>query len=230
MNNGGSLFMWKKYLGNQCRIIGIDNNQNCKKLEEHGFEIYIGNQADRNFWENFYNKVGKIDILIDDGGHTNFQQSISLDCSTENINDGGLIVIEDTHTSYLNQYGNPSNYSFMNLLFKYVDKINHRSGSLDTSNALKKPIYNISFFESIAVLKINRRLNIISEEITNNKKTLNIVENKFFEKEKDSLFNFLYRFKNFKNLPLIGKFIFIFTKKIIIPLITYMRIKKKIKK
>ena len=138
-------FYVEKYFGNQCRIIGIDNNQNCKKLEEHGFEIYIGNQADRNFWENFYNKVGKIDILIDDGGHTNFQQSISLDCSTENINDGGLIVIEDTHTSYLNQYGNPSNYSFMNLLFKYVDKINHRSGSLDTSNALKNQFIILVF-------------------------------------------------------------------------------------
>ena len=145
VNNGGSLFMWKKYHDDNYRIIGIDNNQISKKLEEHGFEIYIGNQADRNFWENFYNKVGKIDILIDDGGHTNFQQSISLDCSTENINDGGLIVIEDTHTSYLNQYGNPSNYSFMNLLFKYNGQINHRSGSLDTSNTCKKPIYNISF-------------------------------------------------------------------------------------
>lgn len=230
VNNGGSLFMWKKYLGDQCKIIGIDNNHACKKLEKYGFEIFIGNQADRKFWMDFYNKVGKIDILIDDGGHTNFQQSTSLDCSIDNINDEGLIIIEDTHTSYLNQYGNPSKYSFINLLFKFVDKINHRSESLDITNALNKPIYNISFFESIAVLKINRKLNLISKEITNNKKTLNIVENKFFEKEKDNLLNFFYKYKNFRNMPIIGNTVFNLTKKIIIPLITYLRIKKENKK
>lgn len=230
VNNGGSLFMWKKYLGDNCKIIGIDNNYNCKKLEKYGFKIFIGNQADRKFWNDFYKKVGKIDILIDDGGHTNFQQSTTLDCSIENINDGGLIIIEDTHTSYLNQYGNPSKYSFMNLLFKFVEKINHRSGSLDTTNALNKPIYNISFFESIAVLKINRKLNLISKEINNNKKVLHIVENKFFEKEKDKVLNFFYKFKNLKNLPLIGIIMFKFTKNIIIPTINYLRIKKENKK
>ena len=64
---GGSLFMWKEYFGKDARIIGVDLHPNAKELEKHGFEIYIGSQSDKNFWRNFYSKVGKIDILLDDG-------------------------------------------------------------------------------------------------------------------------------------------------------------------
>ena len=53
--------------------------------------------------ENFYQKVGKVDIVLDDGGHTN-DQIISLVESIENINDGGLFVVEDIHTSYQKHY------------------------------------------------------------------------------------------------------------------------------
>ena len=38
-------------------------------------------------------------------------------------------------------------------MFEYVDKINHRSKSLNTDKALKDPIVNISFYESIIALK-----------------------------------------------------------------------------
>ena len=41
--SGGSLFMWKNYFGKNSRIIGIDLNPDAKKLENHGFEIFIGN-------------------------------------------------------------------------------------------------------------------------------------------------------------------------------------------
>ena len=76
--HGGSLFMWKEYFGEKARIIGIDLNSKAKELEKHGFEIYIGSQSDESFWNDFFNKVGKIDILLDDGGHSNAQQIITL--------------------------------------------------------------------------------------------------------------------------------------------------------
>ena len=67
---GGSLFMWKNYFHPKSRIIGIDLNPDSKSYEKYGFEIFIGDQQDENFWKKFYKKVGKIDILLDDGGHT----------------------------------------------------------------------------------------------------------------------------------------------------------------
>ena len=66
IGNGGSLFMWRKFFGNKAKIIGIELNPDAKKLEKHGFEIYIGDQANPSF-EKFYKKIGKIDILLDDG-------------------------------------------------------------------------------------------------------------------------------------------------------------------
>ena len=53
---GGSLFMWRDYFGKKARIIGIDNNPAAKMWEEHGFEIFIGDQSNENFWENFKKK------------------------------------------------------------------------------------------------------------------------------------------------------------------------------
>ena len=101
--HGGSLFMWQKYFGDKARIIGIDLNPEAKNLEKHGFEIHIGSQSDVMFWKDFYSKVGNIDILLDDGGHENSQQIITLNESIQNINDGGIILTEDTHTSYLKE-------------------------------------------------------------------------------------------------------------------------------
>jgi 23S rRNA U2552 (ribose-2'-O)-methylase RlmE/FtsJ len=75
--NGGSLEIWKKYFHPKSRIIGIDLNPKCKKFQKSGIEIIIGDQSDENFWNKFYKKVGKIDILLDDGGHTNKQQIIT---------------------------------------------------------------------------------------------------------------------------------------------------------
>ena len=52
--NGGSLKVWKKYFGPNAKIIGIDINPECKKFEEDGIEVYIGNQSDPKFWDNFF--------------------------------------------------------------------------------------------------------------------------------------------------------------------------------
>ena len=121
---GGSLFMWKKYFHPKSRIIGIDLNPLSKNYEKYGFEIFIGDQEDENFWKRFYRKIGKIDILLDDGGHTDTQQTQTLVSSVTNIRKNGLIVIEDVHTSYFTEFGNPSKNSFVNYSKKIIDLIN----------------------------------------------------------------------------------------------------------
>ena len=156
---GGSLFMWKDYFGKDARIIGIDLNPEAKKWEKHGFEIFIGSQSDEKFWTNFYNKVGKIDILLDDGGHYNKQQIITLNSSVPNITDGGMIVVEDCHASYMSVFGNPSKFSFMNFSKYIIDKINHRYPALDSNKKKteENKIFSVSFYESIVVFNINAK-------------------------------------------------------------------------
>ena len=98
--SGGSLFMWRNYFGKNARIIGIDLNPQSKKFEKYGFEIFIGDQSSSLFWKNFFKKIGKVDVVLDDGGHTNYQQIITTNQCIPMIKDGGKMVVEDVHTSF----------------------------------------------------------------------------------------------------------------------------------
>ena len=158
--NGGSLFIWKKFFGEQARIIGVDMNPDCKKFEKDGFEIFIGDQSNPDFWKSFFDKVGKIDIILDDGGHTNKQQILTVVSCVPNIKDDGMVVIEDTHTSYMKEFSNPQKYSFINFSKKLVDDLNLTLylGSKKFKYTLNKYIYSIQFFEGFALFRINREL------------------------------------------------------------------------
>ena len=164
---GGSLFMWKDYFGKNARVIGIDLNPEAKKWEKYGFEIFIGSQSREKFWNYFYDKVGKIDILLDDGGHYNKQQITTVYRSIPNINNGGMIVIEDSHASYMSQWGNPSKFSFINFSKYMIDKINYRFSNirLKKRNKAEKKVFSISFYESIVVFNINSKKCLVPEHI-----------------------------------------------------------------
>ena len=167
--NGGSLFMWRDFFGPEARIIGIELNPLAKKWEDHGFEIFIGSQADPIFWENFFKQVGPIDVMLDDGGHFNDQQIITTLHAIPSIKDGGLLVIEDVHTSYMPKFNNPSKYSFINFAKSTVDSINARfPGVAATPNELGECIFSVSFYESIVTFKINRKKCFIPSEANNN--------------------------------------------------------------
>ena len=201
--NGGSLEIWKKYFGNKSKIIGIDKNPNCKKFENDNCEIYVGSQSDPEFWKDFYKSVGKVDIILDDGGHTNDQQIITLLESLEFINDGGIHIVEDVHTSYLKRYGNPSKYSFINFSKKSIDDINFTFPKIGRFKySLNKFVYSIEFFESIVAFKVDRNLCNENKFLMNNGTDENIAD---FTFESDfsifkNKFPYLYKFKLFRKI------------------------------
>jgi hypothetical protein len=167
---GGSLFMWREFLGRDARIIGIDLNPSALSLKNDGFEIYIGNQANPSFWRELFADIGPVDVVLDDGGHTYEQQVITAHECIPNINDGGMLIIEDTHTSYFQDYGYPSRYSFIEWAKGVIDRINARHRGVATSRL--KPdqiIYSVQFFDSIVCLNVDRSRCLTSEEISNNK-------------------------------------------------------------
>ena len=170
--NGGSLFMWQKYFGKKAKIIGIDLNPSAKKLEKFGFKIYIGSQSDKKFWDNFYKKEGKIDVILDDGGHKNLQQISTVHYSLPHIKNGGKIIVEDTSLSYVKkEFNNPSRYSFINFSKKIIDIIHRRSPLLNKNlNYYAKKIFLIEFFESIVVFSIDSTKCFKNKEIHNDAK------------------------------------------------------------
>ena len=159
--NGGSLKVWKEYFGPNAKIIGIDLNPDCKKFEEDGIEIHIGNQSDPKFWDDFFKKVGNVDVILDDGGHTNLDQIITTIKCAEKINDNGIIMVEDTHSSYIEEYNSKEKFSFINFTKKIIDDVNLTFPLANHKNyfnySLNHLIYSSHFYESIVVFEINRK-------------------------------------------------------------------------
>lgn len=159
---GGSLFFYRQILGKKARIIGIDLNPKCKELEKHGFEIYIGDQSNSVFLANLFQQIGnEIDIVIDDGGHTNAQQIRTITAAIPNVKDEGSIIVDDIHCSYHHRWGNPSESSTINYLKKQIDEIQYRNPLLSRNNSISsfsQKVYGIRFYDALCVLEINSKL------------------------------------------------------------------------
>ena len=127
--------------------------------------------------------------MLDDGGHTYEQQIITVESLIPSVNDGGIILVEDTHTSYMSGFG-PKRYSFLEYVKNKIDKINYRFGELSQLNSEKR-FWSIEIVESMVAFKVNKiASNISSKVIDNGGKDDNA---------KDS------RYQNFKSLNLIYK-------------------------
>lgn len=188
--------MWKNFFGDNSRIIGIDLNPEAKQLENYGFEIFTGNQSDSTFWKEFYKSVGNIDVLLDDGGHTYEQQIITVYNSVDSINDGGMIIVEDTHTSYFKNFGYPSKYTFTKWAYKIADNINARSKKVNLRNPLfMDKVFSIEFFESIVSFKIDRTKCFDSTPTSNESETLNLEDYRYSKTKIETFLEKLIRFE-----------------------------------
>ncbi len=125
---GGSLQMWKHYFGEKAEIIGVDINSECKKYEETGIKIYIGDQENKEFLQLLKKELGKVDIIIDDGGHTMRQQIVSFEELFDMLNEDGVYLCEDVHTSYWGEFG--GGYKKVNTFIEYskeqIDGLNEQ--------------------------------------------------------------------------------------------------------
>lgn len=165
--HGGSLQMWKKYFGEGCKIYGLDIDPMCKTLEEPGIEIFIGSQTDRDFLRDVKNKIGQVDILIDDGGHTMEQQIITYEELFSLVNDNGVYLCEDLHTSYWPEYGGGlrRNESFIEYSKNFIDYINshHWKESTDIDGKpFADSVKSISYYDSVLVIEKRQKLPLIS--------------------------------------------------------------------
>jgi hypothetical protein len=194
--NGGSLFMWRNFFGPNARIIGIDFNPSAKKHMDSGFEIYIGDQGNEEFWKHTLALIGQIDILLDDGGHTFNQQIVTVNSVLPYVKDGGILVTEDTMTSYLSGFG-PRKYTFIKFVKNYIDRINLRSQ--ESVNMSESIVWSIQIFSSIVVFYVNRNLaSMKSERIYN---IVSQVPEIDFRYHSNKFVKFVYTSNFYKLLP-----------------------------
>ncbi|HLE17943.1 MAG TPA: class I SAM-dependent methyltransferase [Syntrophales bacterium] len=155
---GGSLQMWKQYFGPNAKIYGIDINPNCKKLEEEQIEIFIGDQENRIFLKSLTEKIPKIDILIDDGGHRMRQQINTYEELFPYIDKNGVYLCEDLHTSYWR--GSGGGYkrrgTFIEYSKNFIDYINAWH-SVQTSKLsvtdFTKSVHSLHYYDSVLVIE-----------------------------------------------------------------------------
>jgi hypothetical protein len=175
--HGGSLFMFRDFFGKKARIIGIDNNKSALQFSDD-FEIFIGDQSDPLFWDNFFKTVGPIDILLDDGGHKNVQQIQTVVSTLPYVRDGGLIVIEDTHTSFMYEFGNPNKKSFINWAALKAKNLTKRHSFVNNADNLVSRVSQVSFFDSLVSFYISSETSLIGKSIVNSGKKTTSSDNR----------------------------------------------------
>lgn len=102
---GGSIEMWRKYLGDEATIYGIDINEECRNFDGHSGSIRIGSQTDLSFLDGVIEEMQGVDIILDDGSHKMHDIETTLQNLFPKLSNGGLYVIEDLHTAYWQNWG-----------------------------------------------------------------------------------------------------------------------------
>lgn len=126
---GDSLRMWKTYFP-FATIYGIDIYDK-KALEEKRIKIFQGSQIDPKFLDDVYSSAKSFDIIIDDGSHINEHVIETFKILFPKLNDGGIYAIEDTQTSYWEEFGGTSKdlkseKTTMNFFKQLTDCLNHK--------------------------------------------------------------------------------------------------------
>jgi len=178
---GGSLKMWRDYFHPEATIVGLDIDTDCKVYEDPGSRIFvaIGDQTDTSFLEKVVERFGLFDIIVDDGGHTTAQQTISFKYLYANgLKDGGVYVVEDLHSNYWPMYQD-AEQSFVDYGKSLVDALHEpylgngteyyfQEGKPEQLRSIKVSEFcadtqSISFYDSIIVFAKRRKSMPVSE-------------------------------------------------------------------
>lgn len=155
--HGGSLQMWKHYFGEQARIFGADIDPRCAALSEPNITVFIGDQEDRSFHRALRATLPKLDVIIDDGGHTMGQQIVTFEELYGHLNEGGIYLAEDLHTSYMAHFGgghrNPG--SFIEYAKRLIDQLNawHSSEASLAVDDFTRSAFGLHFYDSVLVIE-----------------------------------------------------------------------------
>jgi len=103
VQNGGGLEVARKLFSRDSKIIGVDVDPTCLRLKAPHLadEIIIGDQSSSETLETIISTTnGSIDVVIDDGSHVQSHMIKSFITLFPYLKDGGVYIIEDTHTNY----------------------------------------------------------------------------------------------------------------------------------
>jgi hypothetical protein len=156
--NGGSLRMWRDYLGTQATIVGVDINPGCRQFSEPGIDVVIGDQADRGFLKSLADRYPGFAILLDDGGHRMHQQIATFEELYPRLRSDGVYMCEDTGTSYIPTFGGgyQGSQTFIEAVKPLIDRLNafHSSDlSRLAPDEFTLTTDSLHFYDSVVVIE-----------------------------------------------------------------------------
>lgn len=158
VSHGGSLQMWKHYFGKDSKIYGVDINPQCKILEQDQITILIGDQSDKHFLSSLAKKLLRIDIVIDDGGHTMKQQINTFEILFPHVAPQGLYLCEDLHSSYRPIFGGGycRKGTFIEYSKNFIDYLNawhSRQPRKLSVSEFTRTVHSVHFYDSMLVIE-----------------------------------------------------------------------------
>jgi hypothetical protein len=154
--DGGSLQMWKRYLGPHAQIVGIDIETRCRNFEDDQIAVRIGSQDDTLFLDSVVAEFGPFDIVLDDGSHMMPHVSASFEHLYAGLTKNGVYLVEDLHTAYWPEYGGGLGKAdtFIERAKALVDELNAdhaRDAQMPTD--FTRTTHSICFYDSIVVFE-----------------------------------------------------------------------------
>lgn len=146
-----SLRTWRDYFP-KATIYGFDINDR-KCFTEERIIIEQGDQTDVPFIQSVFGDV-KFDIIIDDGGHTMFQQQTTLVNIFDRLKSGGIYILEDLHTSLM--------------------EVNKQATSLQLLQDIidDKPEFNSFYVKNEEILRVKSKISTCEIHFTNNRNSV----------------------------------------------------------
>ena len=158
---GGSVEMWKRYLGPHAQIVGIDIDPTCAGYEGDQVAIRIGNQSDPEFLQRVLDEFGPPDIILDDGSHKMNDLTATFRYLYPRMSPTGVYFVEDLHTCYWEEYGGGLKHpnSFIELAKDLIDELNAdwTNGQLAPSEFTRSTM-SMHFYDSCTVFERGRHL------------------------------------------------------------------------
>lgn len=156
---GGSLQMWKRFLGPHARIVGIDINPRCAAFAEDQIDVRIGDQSDARFLAGIIDEFGAPDVVLDDGSHVMSHVNASFAALYPRLGRNGVYFVEDLHTAYWDEFegGLRRKGSFIERCKELIDELNadHARGEVSPTEFTHSTL-SMHFYDSIVVFEKGR--------------------------------------------------------------------------
>jgi cephalosporin hydroxylase len=160
VERGGSLQLWKQYLGPHAQIVGIDISP-AAVFEEDQITVRVGDQSDLAFLQTIVDEFGPPDIVIDDGSHMMSDVTSTFRFMYPRMSRVGAYLVEDMHTAYWPDWGGGlhSPASFIEIAKSLIDELN----AADTMGFVQPTAFtaetlSIHFYESLIVFERGRHV------------------------------------------------------------------------